>query len=105
MIASSAPENTLLNPRDTTVPWLMPVWAASTPGSALTWSATVVAVLRATSSAETVETDAGASSAFSWRREAVTTTGFRVSARERSEMLTSVSAPALTTTPSTRVVA
>ena len=104
MIVSSAPEKTLLKPRATRVPEAIPVWAASTPTTVLTWSATEVAVLRAISAAETVVMDAGASRAFSWRREAVMTIGLSTSACERIDISSSVVAPAATLTPSTRVV-
>ena len=104
MIVSRLPEKTLLKPRATTVPCAMPVWTASTPGSVLTCSATVTAATLATSASETVATDAGASSAFSWRRDAVTTTGLRIRALDRMGISISVVPPASTAIPSRRVV-
>ena len=104
MMVSSVPEKTLLKPRATTVLCVRPVRARSMPGSVCTWSDTVTAAILATSSAETVETEAGASSAFSWRRDTVTTTGLSTRARERSAMSTSAVPPAVTLTPSTRAV-
>ena len=104
MIVSSAPEKTLLKPRATRVPEPIPVWAASMPATVLTWSATVVAAVLAISEEDTVAIEAGASSAFSWRREAVITMGLRTRACERMVIITSVLSPAPTLTPSTRVV-
>ena len=49
-----------------------------------------------------VETEAGASSSFSSRRDTVTTNWLRTSARERSWMATDVVSPATTVTPSVR---
>ena len=74
------------------------------PATVLTWSATVVAAVLAISEEDTVAIEAGASSAFSWRREAVITMGLRTRACERMVIITSVLSPAPTLTPSTRVV-
>ena len=104
MIVRSDPEKTLLKPRAT---MLLPerlVWKMSSPGCTWTWSAGVTEIVRPISADETEETDAGASSAFSCRREAVTTRGFRISARERIGISVSVLPPASTAIPSTRVV-
>lgn len=68
------------------------------------WSAGVGAIIREICSPLRVETEAGASSSFSSRREAVTTRGFSASARERRPMVTGTTAPAATVTPSAREV-
>ena len=70
---SREPEKMLLKPRTTTMLFASPVWAKSTAGRSLTWSATVRAGLLRTSPPSTTETEAGASRIFSCRREAVTT--------------------------------
>ena len=64
----------------------------------------MTAAILSTSSDETVAIDAGASSAFSCRRDAVTTTGLRISAWERSGTSTSTEAPTATLTSSMRFV-
>ena len=78
--------------------------ARSTPGSVLMWSAGVRAIILEICSPVSVETEAGASSSFSSRRDAVTTSGFSASARERSSTVTVSVPPASTLTPSIRAV-
>ena len=99
-MVSSVPEKTLLNPRATMLLWVIPVWTMSIPASPFRFSAGVGTIVRSISSLETTEIDAGASRAFSWRRDAVTTTGLSTRARERSETSTLW----VVRTPSTRAV-
>ena len=65
-------ENILLKPRTTTFDWFNPVDATSTPGSPFKCSVGVNVVRSTISVASTNETDAGASTIFSGRRDADT---------------------------------
>ena len=73
VIMSSVPVNTLLKPRTTMLLLAIPVFAKSTAGRFLTWSAMFIDGLLRMSAPSTTATEAGASRTFSCRREAETT--------------------------------